>query len=474
MSSTFGGINTAYSALVAQRRALDVAGQNLANANTPGYSRQRVTMESVGGPATAARWSTYDGAGQGVRVTDTTRMLDVFAQQRAQAEHGTDASLTQQASTLSGIENQLVEPSDTGIKTQLEAVWNSLEEVSNQPGVIGLRSALLQNAETLAGSLRSARGALDGQWQDTRAALTSTVTEVNATAKNVADLNAAIRKDTLAGVPANELADQRDALVATISKLTGATSRNNDDGTVDVYVAGSSLVRGDKAESLYVTGTSNSSLTGSDPVTVRRSTDGNPAGIASGTAAGALQGLNSTIPAYATKLDGFATQLATAVNTVHRTGYDLDPAGDPPTGGEQRDFFASTDGNPITAANITVGITDPRKVAASATPGGNLGGDIATAMANIAVDPTGPEATYASLVVGLGSAVSSANTRSAAQAAVVSQADAAVSSVSGVDMDEEMANMLMYQHAYEAAARVLTTVDSTLDTLINRTGLVGR
>jgi flagellar hook-associated protein 1 FlgK len=152
-----------------------------------------------------------------------------------------------------------------------------------------------------------------------------------------------------------------------------------------------------------------------------------------------------------------------AVNTLQDAGYDLN-------GNQGTDFFSGTG-----AADIQVAITDPKLIAASSTQGtggtGTLDGSNADAMASIANSAPGPNAVYRTMVAGIGVASQDAIRRQGIQSTVAQQADSEVAAESGVNLDEEMANMLTYQRAYEAAAKVFTTIDSTLDTLINHIGL---
>jgi flagellar hook-associated protein 1 FlgK len=188
---------------------------------------------------------------------------------------------------------------------------------------------------------------------------------------------------------------------------------------------------------------------------------GNAASTAGGSAQAYIDALTTTLPSYSAKLDGIASQLAGDVNTAQGAGYDLAGV----IGGP---LFSGT-----TAATISVAITDPTKLAASATPGGNLDGSNAGLLGEFGSATTGADAQYATLVTGLGSAVASATQTATVQASVASSLDAQQQSVSGVSIDEETVNLLTFQRAYQASSRVLTTIDSMLDQLINHTGTVG-
>ena len=298
---------------------------------------------------------------------------------------------------------------------------------------------------------------------------------VNATARNVAELNQAILTASQAGIPSNELSDKRDLLVMSLAQLTGAQGRTAPNGTVDVFLGGIALVRGSLSADLTVTGatTMDDFRAGVDgPVTVTWTSNGTVADVG-GDAGARIEALGSTLPGYADKLDAVVAKLVTTVNAAHTTGsYDLN--GDP--GANIFDPNA-------TAQNIASLITDPRLVAASkeaptldalGNKVASLDGSNAAGMANIGELSTGPDASYRQMVVQLGAAAQTANRRMDIQSSVAGDVDAAREAQAGVNIDEEMVNLLSYQRAYEAAARVITTVDATLDTLINRTGLVGR
>jgi flagellar hook-associated protein 1 FlgK len=171
--------------------------------------------------------------------------------------------------------------------------------------------------------------------------------------------------------------------------------------------------------------------------------------------------MTAIIPGLVTKLDGVAANLASAVNAQHALGFGVD-------GSTGLDFFSGT-----TAATISVAITDPNQVAISAAAS-TLDGDNGDLLAEIGGSGTGPDRQYRAMIADLGIQAQTTARHADIQNNVTSQLDAQRESESGVNLDEEMTNLLTYQRAYEAASRVLTTVDSMLDQLINRTGLVGR
>ncbi|HVE23826.1 MAG TPA: flagellar basal body protein, partial [Sporichthya sp.] len=183
--SAFSGLSTALTGLQAARRGLDVTGQNIANANTDGYTRQRVQQESIGAPTTPALWSTYEGAGGGVDVTDIQRLSDDFLTARARTESATLGQLTGRQATMSAVESVFGEPGDTGVSSQLSDLWSAWHDVANRPGDLAARSQLLARTNTVADGLRAAYSKLDTQWTSTREQLSVAVDTVNTTAANV-------------------------------------------------------------------------------------------------------------------------------------------------------------------------------------------------------------------------------------------------------------------------------------------------
>jgi flagellar hook-associated protein FlgK len=254
-----------------------------------------------------------------------------------------------------------------------------------------------------------------------------------------------------------------------LSEQMGATVRPNKDGMLDVVVGGMTIVAGTTSTALAVAGTFDPDTTGADPVKVVTAA-GNYTVKVGGTAEGQQNSLNTIIPKSRADLDSIAVNLATAMNAQHVKGYDLD--GNPGT-----DLLGSS-GGPLTASSITVLITDERQVAASLQPPvagvPSLDSSNADAIAQLRQSPAGADAQYRAMIVALGVQAAVTDRNLGIQQVITTQVDAARESVAGVNLDEEMSNMLSFQHAYSAAGRLVTAIDETLDVLINRTGLVGR
>ncbi|MCW2724960.1 MAG: flgK [Frankiales bacterium] len=464
--SGFSSLNMGTRALFAAQRALDTTGQNISNVNTEGYSRQRVQQTAAGASSTPAMFSRSDGAGDGVDVRSIQRIRDDFLETRAQSEHAAQSSLATSQQIFADIETTFGEPSSSGLQSQMSSFWGSWHDVANDPGSLAPRSQLLERANALAGSFNGLTGRLSQQWSDVREQLSAAVTDVNAMATNVAQLNRSIRSALVSGAPANDLSDQRDLLVLKLGSAIGATATPGEDGIVNLAINGTPLVSGDQARALQVGGP----LTypgSAKAASISWAEDGYPVSPSGGTTQAMLAAVNTTIPAYLSSLAGIASSMATAVNSQQAQGYTLKAT--PPT----PPATAVPDGQPMflmgAGGKLSVTTADPRDIAASKAGPPALDGDNGIAMAAHSLDATGPDATYRTLMVDLGVQSQSIQRQSTVQTAITNQVDNARQGVSGVSMDEEMTNLVQYQHAYEAAARFVSTISSTLDTLMQMT-----
>ena len=456
MTGTFSSANLALSALRYHQVVMDVSSGNIANVSTEGYARRRVIGEATGAPAQPAMWSRFDGSGDGVRVGGLQRMVDPFLDARARREHGNQAYLDTRQAVLSRVESGIGEPGENGVSAALSEFVSSWHDLANNPGSEATRSQVLASARSLADALALQRRNVTAEEGDQRQALIAQVSEVNTLAGDLATTNRSIAIAQMNGTDAGVLLDARDTLALRLSELTGATAVENPKGGLDIVLGGVSLVAGSAA------GVLTADATGSVfTVTPAGGTATDVTAAVSGSAGAVAELLTTTLPAHRAGIDAIAQQVATAVNTAHQAGFDQDG-----TAGQA--LFTVDPAAP--GGPLVVALTDPRDVAASGLGGGaNLDGSNAT---SLALTLAGPAASYQRLVSGFGTEVASVRRLAANQQTLTGQVDGAREQLSGVSLDEEMVTMLQAQRAYEAAARVMTTVDSVLDTLINRTGLV--
>ncbi|GII24520.1 flagellar hook-associated protein FlgK [Planosporangium mesophilum] len=467
--STFSGLSGALSSLYAQRRGMDVTGQNIANANTEGYSRQRIDMQAVGGSAVPAMYSVSDGTSGGVTVSAVARVQDTFLETRGRIEHAQNSYLADQNLVYTKVQQAFGALSTTGLQTQMSEMWSSWHDLANHPGDGATRAQVLARSATVADTLHMTHDALGSLFTTSREQLDAIATDINSTAAQVAQLNQAVVRGTQAGLPVNELADQRDRLVMHLTELTGATAQLRENGSLDVTLGGSGLVNGDVARQLTVGGARRLEDVAGAPVTLTWTDNNAQVIVPSGQVASSLEALNSIIPDYSARLDGVAKTLADTVNALHvgppagtAQAYDRSGA----AGGA---FFGAPSGATVTASNISVLITDPNKVAASGTTatGGTLDGTNADLIAGIGVSVGSPDKAFRNLVSNLGVAAQRADRRAAVQDTLTKDVDSSRQAQAGVNLDEEMTNLIAYQRAYQAASKVISTLDSTFDSLIN-------
>jgi flagellar hook-associated protein 1 len=434
--SSFMGLQTSLRGLLAQQRALDTTGHNIANASTEGYSRQEAVLSATPAlslPAGAIQGGAGAQLGTGVEVQAYRRVRDSFLdlQFRGQAMRLGDSA--QRATSLEQAELALAEPGDDGLSALLSRFWNGWGDLANAPESPAARQALVDRAKTLAGGIRD----LDAQLQAVAtqaggeaATLVAAGGEVDGMAREVGSLNEAIRAATVRGEAPNDLMDRRDLLLDKLSDLGQVSTQDLGDGSVRVMF-------GDAAAPLV------DGATVTWPQTVS----------APGGRIGALLDIASPtgpVAGYRTELAAFAAGLAASVNALHGTP-----------------FFTATAGDEAATLGVAVNASGVRAGAGTAA-GAN---EIALAISGLRGGAT--DSAYAALVGRIGEDVRSA-TRQEGNARVLADAVAdRRDSVAGVSLDEEMSNLIRFQRGYQASARTMSTVDEMLDVLINRTGRVG-
>lgn len=462
--SSFSSLGIAFSGLRASQKAMEVVANNIANVNTEGYTRQRVELANARPvPGTFGRRG--DGMrGMGVTIADVIRIRSTLADTSFRTESGVQASWSAQAEIM-GRAEQVLGPVNGGAPKALADFFGGWEELSLQPDSPSARRVVIQAGETLAGSFRSAAANLGELRDGVAGQVRDTVDQVNRLAAQVANLNAGIADATNGQQSPNDLLDQRDRLLDQLSSLAGVTVRPAEMGTVDVYIGGRALVRGETVEKLVAQNET--------PETIRWELDSptaaaiEPGGRLGGLAAGAQQ-----LETLREELDDVANDLRMLVNEKHRQGYALD--GPPATNGH--DFFGGTG-----AAGLAVSATTTTVAASkgSAATDGNHALDMA-ALRNEIFTGSGartgktPIDGLHAFAARLGGLASDTASNAADSAEILKGLHQDRAQISSVSTDEEMADMVRFQRSYEASARLMTTIDEMLDRLINHTGLVGR
>jgi flagellar hook-associated protein 1 FlgK len=449
---------------------MDVVGQNIANQATPGYTRQRVDTSAIPAVALSSRFSVGALPGHGVSVDGISRLGDALLDARVREASSSAGFWSARALAATTVEAALAEPTENGLAARLSKFWSGWQDLAITPDSGAAATVVLESAAQLSSQIAGGYRAVAAQWSDTRASAERTIVQVNEAATQIADLNAQIRDALSSGRSANELIDRRDGLVQTTSRLIGARGTLEADGTMTVRVDGNALVSGDSARSLTLDGPLSMDANGAMTVSWSGTT-----GFAVAVDGGELGGMLSvlapasdggTLAGIAESYNAVATALAAQVNAQHRLGETA--AGQP--GG---DFFTLAATGPA-ALGLGLAVQDASDLALASPGGGPLDAGNANAISRIGRSGGSPDALWTNAVgafaVGTAGDIQRAQLSDAAAVTAVT----AQRSVAAVDGDEETISLLTYQSAYQAAARVLTAVDESLDVLINRTGLVGR
>lgn len=455
--SNFVSLSTALSALRSAQTGIDVAAHNISNANTAGYTRQRVNLA-----ASSPIQMQIGSMGTGVTVEGINRIRDTFLDMRLHASNSNLGALEVKADLLARTESLLGEP-EFGITKELNEVWAAFDELSLRPTDKSVRLAVLTALDTLAGRTRTVSASLSALGADVGLQLKDAVAKANDELTQLADLNRSIASIQGGGdgVP-NDLLDRRDVLVDSLSRTLGVTSTYAEDGSVKVNLSGFDLVSGPRVNLLSLQPDNTIQHTTGTTLTTGGRIRGLQDYVAAGT--GVLAGVQA-------RMESFVNELVTQINTQHDAGIDAN--GNSPLGPPAVNLLLTG-----TAATLAVGFTDPNLLAA-ATPGaGGLDGTNALALGTLRTVPiTGRplvDEEVRGMITDLGAQVASARRQAAAEEGLNAAASAARRDHSAVSLDEEMVALMTFQRSYEAAARVATAVDEAISTVINRLGLVGR
>jgi flagellar hook-associated protein 1 FlgK len=436
----------AVQALNAASGALQITNNNISNANTPGYTREVALLQEAGS-------SNQNGVnlGNGVEFGGYQSVRDELLQTRIEQETQAQSGANAQLSSLQAIEPTFT-TSTTDIGTEMSALFSSISSLSTDPTSSTLQETVLAAGQKLATAFNTASSTLTSQQTGLNTQVTQDVGEVNQLSEQIAALNPQIVQLKASGQSdGGTLQDQQDELVLKLSALTNVSVTQTATGETLTTGDGTPLVEGSQSYALQTS-------TGTDGMQHVLDANGNDitSSLTSGDLGGTIQTRDTTIPGLLTQLDTLANQFATAINTAQATGYDQN-------GDAGQDFFTVPATVSGSAASIKVAITDPALIASSSdgTSGsnGNLVNLSAVQTTKLASGQT-PGDAYANLVYQVGSLTSSANAESTASTSTLLQLNDQLKSVSGVSTDEEAANLVQYQQAYEAAARVVTTIQA--------------
>lgn len=509
---TFHGLQLAKQALYAQQAALYTTGHNIANVNTKGYSRQRVNFQTTPAIPVPSRVMGHNSGqiGTGVEIGTVQRIRNQFLDSQFREENSKLGYWNAKLNVLTRMESLLNEPTETGLSEVMGQFWQSLQDLAVHPENSGARSVVAENGLAMTETFNYFANSIQSNRQDIEKQMKNNVDTVNSLLGEINQINEQIRKIEPHGYLANDLYDERDRLVDELShviniKVTHHESSESSPKIADGLMAielidmeGKSfnppimLIDIENAPTLSEA-VNEIELIVNDAgvvssITVADSTENKLADFLSST--GSLKGLieaygyinannevEGVYPEMMAKLDQMANAFAAAFNSVHEAGKGLnDETGIP--------FFVASNGSAeITAANMTVNpeiMKNPSLIAANFADSETGDGENALKLADVFNDPLqqldddSVRDYFTSIIGKLGVDTREANRMKHNVNILQAQVDRERQSVSAVSLDEEMTNLIQFQHAYNAAARNITAIDEMIDRIINHMGLVGR
>jgi flagellar hook-associated protein 1 len=453
MGGLASGLNIALQSLLTQQTAIETTSNNIANVNTPGYSRQRAELAQTD-PVTIGTLT----LGTGVDVSQISSLRDSVLDSRVNQETQQQGQLDSYVSNSQQVQTLFNETNGTGLQAPLTSFFSSLSALASNPSDSSTRQAVATAAQNLASAFNQTSASLTSTQTGIDQSVVQTVSQINSLTSQIAVVNAQVSGAVGTGQDAGTYIDQRNQLINQLSSLVDVSTIDAGNGSLTLTTSsGAPLVAGGQSFQLSTQiGTNGLQRIFSQGTDITSN-------ISSGQLAGELQVRDQVIPSALSSIDSLAAGLANAVNTQNQAGFDLSGA----AGGN---IFVPPTSTAGAAANLAVAITDGSKIAASGngSTGDNSNANALLAIQNNAVvNGQTPLNAYSSLVFQLGSDVSTAQGNQTAGNQVLQQLTNLQGGVSGVDINEESANLVRFQNAYQASAEVSSVINSLLATTIN-------
>lgn len=454
MASLFSLLSVARDGILAQSGALNVTGQNVAGANTPGFVKRTPIIQSM--------------PGGGVSMAGAARSFDRFTYSQVVEQSGRLSSATARSNALTNVE-ALVTSTTDHIGDRADALFDALNELAAHPSDMSVRGAVLSKAGWLASAFSETAGALETFRGELGTQALDVASQINERLEALSSLDAGVIAARGRGEDASDLLDRRDLLAKEIGERIGARVIEGPNGGLTLFGGGAVLYEGGNAAKLAV------SLDGSGALRIQADRNGNVIditnGITTGTLAGIKQVRDSDITDVLSSLDSYAKDLTDTINAIHVTGFGLDGS----TGNNLFLPSATAQGAAHAMAVDPAMVDHPERLAAAGTvgdiPGGN---DVASQLAQLARRPINGGSTsserFASIASNVGVLRTSAASEEQMRQDTVATATALNESASGVSTDEEMIHLQQFQRAFEASTRVLRTIDALFDSLMSAIG----
>jgi len=462
MGGLLTALNAGKTSLSTNQKVIEIAGNNIANVNTPGYSRQKAILE----PYPSLNFNGFM-IGQGVQVGDIVREHDAFLSSQIQEKSASYGEADAKTFPLAELE-RLFGITDGGLSTEIDNFFDSWQELTANPGGQTERDIVIQRGELLADSFHTAVSELDGVKRNIDESLLSKIDGINNNLQRVADLNTRISAIEASGQSANTFRDERDQLLNELSSSIGIQSLEDKEGNIMIQLPGGQpLVQ--KGTALTLEGE-----VVADELQLQVNSNGTTVPVDTSTLGGAFKGLlevrDQLIPDLEGQLDKLAYTLVTEVNALHSTGTDLN--------GSTGNLFFDAPPSPAPPADIwdgaanaiAVALSSPDEVAAGQTsaPGDNT---IALQIAELGnakiVDGTDTlVGAYSRISAQVGLEAGQNELATAANEDTMTQLQNLRDGKVGVSLEEEMINLIQYQKGFEASAKFLSTVDEMMDTIL--------
>jgi flagellar hook-associated protein 1 FlgK len=448
-------------ALMADQSALNVTANNTANQNTAGYTRKVVNWQPIDAVNLSGSGSGSVSGSQQSAISQRDRVLEQRVQQQTQVESQSSAleSALQQVQSIFGLSSSSSSAATTALGSAMNSYFGALSSLSGNPSDAATRQSVLSTAKSLASAFNSSANQLASISAGLNQQVSTIVGQVNTITATIASLNQQISSSS-PGQDAGVLEDQRQLAITQLSQYVGLDQISTEgNGITLTTTSGVLLVGGSDSYPMSTT-----QVGGTTHVLAGVSAQDVTAGFSGGQLGGVLQARDQELPVYANALDNLAYSLATQMNQQNALGVDG-------SGVPGQALFSVPGTASGAAAVIQVATTNPQAIAAAAIGEGSSGNGNALALAHLATSNVvgGQTATgfYAALLGQIGTATAGATTDSSVQKAMLAQLTTQRNSLSGVSLDEEAANLTQFQRSYQAAAKVLSIVNSLLAGAIN-------
>lgn len=474
------GFNSAVRGLLASQRALYTTNHNIDNANTKGYSRQQIEQRAT----IPFKMPGIGFLGTGTEVYNVERMRDSFVDFKYWNESAPLGEWEVKRDLLTEVEKIMGEPSDSSFRKYMGDFYKSLDEMTKNPSDIAFREPVRENAMAFTKHVNETAKRLYNMETETRYMIETKVKTVNGLTSQVAGLNRQIYSAEVSGKPANDLRDRRELLVDELSKIVNIKATESLDGKYNISLGGISMV--DHYSSNEISFRESKDIDGNKIYDLLWENSGE-VNLSTGELKGLIDVLSGDgedntyrgIPYYIDRLNDFSKGFADKFNEVHRAGYGLED-----TEGS-RQFFKYNENE--AAATFTLDdaiIEDIRNIAAAGLSGGNPM-DFENILKLISqredksfftgeVSKGTPDDFINSMLSSMGVDSLHAKRVFATQEILQKNIEIKRMSISGVSLEEEMADMVRFQHVYVASSKMISTMDLLLDITVNRLGMVGR